>query len=73
MHIAAALQIPTIAIFGATKHQETNQWQNNYSKILRKDFNCSPCMERSCPLRGEIKHQCMKSIKADDVLEIIKK
>jgi len=28
MHIAAALNIPTVAIFGPTKVKETSQWMN---------------------------------------------
>jgi heptosyltransferase-2 len=69
MHIAAAFDIPTVAIFGPTRHEQTNQWQNPYGKIVRKDMNCSPCMKRKCPLKH---HNCMKDIKHTDVIEAIK-
>jgi len=72
MHVAAAFKIPSICIFGPTKHIETSQWNNPDSKILRKEFDCAPCMKRECPLSDEINHQCMKAITAKDVLKNIK-
>ena len=39
MHIAASLQIPTIALFGPTNHFETSQWKNSNSFILKKDLD----------------------------------
>ncbi|HIP11883.1 MAG TPA: glycosyltransferase family 9 protein [Arcobacter sp.] len=71
MHVAAAFNIPTISIFGPTKHIETSQWNNDNSKILRKEFDCAPCMKRECPLKDERNHQCMKSITANDVLYML--
>jgi len=65
MHIAAAFQIPTISIFGPTKFQETSQWKNKFSKIIKKDLECQPCMKRTCPLKH---HNCMKLIKPEEVL-----
>ncbi len=68
MHIAAAYQIPTVAIFGPTKWKETSQWKNPHSRIVRHDLECAPCMKRTCPLKH---HECMKGIGADEVLESI--
>lgn len=70
MHIAAAFKIPTIAIFGPTKADETSPWMNEKASILRKDLPCAPCMKRVCPLKT---HECMKSISAEDVLKEIEK
>lgn len=69
MHVAAAYQIPTIAIFGPTKYKETSQWMNEKSKIVRHEMNCSPCMKRECPLGH---HNCMKEITASEVIEAVK-
>ncbi len=66
MHIAAAFGIPTVAIFGPTKFNETHQWNNEKEMIVRKEMECSPCMKRVCPLKH---HNCMKLITAEDVLE----
>ena len=68
MHVAAAFQIPTLAIFGPTKDNETAQWKNKKSTIIKKNLECQPCMQRTCPLGH---HDCMKQIKAEQVLEEI--
>lgn len=70
MHIAAAYQVPTIAIFGPTRHMETSQWMNEKSIIVRHDMKCAPCMKRECPLGH---HECMKSITSDEVIKAVKK
>ena len=70
MHVAAAFKIPTVSIFGPTRHNETNQWQNNHEMLLRKEIECSPCMKRVCPIKDEKEnHACMKLITADDVIK----
>ncbi|MFA5461748.1 MAG: lipopolysaccharide heptosyltransferase II [Sulfurimonas sp.] len=69
MHVAAAYNVPTISIFGPTKHHETSQWMNEKSTIVRHDMECSPCMRRECPLGH---HECMKSITASEVIEAVK-
>ena len=69
MHLAAAFQIPTVSIFGPTKDNETSQWMNRKSMIVKKNLDCQPCMKRSCPLGH---HNCMKLVKSKDVLEAIK-
>jgi heptosyltransferase-2 len=69
MHIAAAFKIPTISIFGPTNSEETSQWCNEKSILIKKNLTCQPCMERACPL---FHHNCMKLIKASEVLKVIK-
>ena len=68
MHVAAAFQVPTVAIFGPTKDDETSQWMNEKSLIVKKSLECQPCMERTCPLQH---HNCMKLITYLEVLKII--
>ena len=65
MHIAASFQIPSITIFGPTIDKETSQWMNKKSVIVKKNLDCQPCMKRVCPLKH---HNCMKLIKASDIL-----
>lgn len=69
MHVAAAYQVPTVAIFGPTRYKETSQWMNERSVIVRKEMKCSPCMKRECPLGH---HECMKNIHANEVIEAVK-
>ena len=68
MHLAASFQVPTVAIFGPTRDKETSQWMNQKSIIVKKNLDCQPCMKRTCPLKH---HNCMKLIKAKDVLNAI--
>jgi len=69
MHLAAAFQVPTVAVFGPTRDKETAQWQNEKSAIVKKDLPCQPCMNRVCPLQH---HDCMRLIKAEDVIQAVK-
>ena len=69
MHLAAALQIPTVAIFGPTVDIETSQWMNVKSSIVKKNLECQPCMKRVCPLKH---HNCMKLVEVSDVLKAVK-
>jgi len=69
MHVAAAYQVPTVAIFGPTKYKETSQWQNEKGTIVRHEMDCSPCMKRECPLGH---HECMKNITAFEVINAVR-
>lgn len=69
MHIAAAYQVPTVAIFGPTKYKETSQWKNKKSKIVRHEMECSPCMKRECPLKH---HDCMRGITSNEVIKALR-
>ena len=69
MHLAAAFKVPTVSIFGPTNHNETSQWMNDKGAILKKELDCQPCMKRECPLKH---NNCMKLIKADEVLSSVK-
>ena len=64
MHIAAAFNIPLVAIFGPTDHVVTGPMSNN-AKIVRRDIHCSPCLKEECPSD----HKCMLSIKPEEVWE----
>ncbi|MBT3738928.1 MAG: lipopolysaccharide heptosyltransferase II [Candidatus Marinimicrobia bacterium] len=68
MHIAASFQIPTVAIFGPTRDEETSQWKNENSKIVKKSLPCQPCMKRKCPL---MHHNCMRMIHAKDIINLV--
>lgn len=62
-HIAAALGMPTITLFGPTNEYETAPVGIN-SHIIRADgIECARCMYRDCP----IDHKCMTNITVDQV------
>jgi len=70
MHIAAAFNIPTIAIFGPTFSSQTSQWKNENSVIIEKTIECKPCMKRVCPLGH---HKCMEDIYSSEVVAEVHK
>jgi heptosyltransferase II len=70
MHIAASFQIPTVTIFGPTNDHETSQWMAEKSVIVKKNLDCQPCMQRTCPLKH---HDCMNLIEVNEVLSAINK
>ena len=62
MHIASALGVPTVAIFGATDDKATGPAGVN-SAVVREPVECSPCLLRECP----IDHRCMTRVSAERV------
>ncbi len=67
MHVAAALDIPLVAIFGPTNPGTTGPIGTK-SKIVRMPVPCSPCLQPDCATD----HQCMKEISVDMVFDVVK-
>ncbi|MDM8562708.1 lipopolysaccharide heptosyltransferase II [Candidatus Marithioploca araucensis] len=67
MHVAAALDKCTIALFGSSSTEMTPPL-SNYAHLLSLGLECSPCYQRFCPK----KHlKCLRDIKPERVLEIL--
>lgn len=64
MHMANALKVPVVAIFGPTNPAVTGPFQNP-AKVLHKKPVCWPCSYRECPFD----HRCMTSISPEEVYE----
>jgi heptosyltransferase-2 len=71
MHIASALGVPTVAIFGATDDVGTGP-TGPLARVVRQHVECSPCLLRECP----IDHRCMTAVTsqkvADTALDLLK-
>ncbi len=78
MHCAAALNIPTVAIFGYTSHVHTRPWSENALVVRRDDLPCSPCFYFSpkpaqCrQFSGNEQFKCIKEISVQTVLSACK-
>jgi len=59
-HIAAALDRPTLVIFGPTDPTTTRPF-SSVAEVVRRPPDCAPCMLRDCP----IDHRCMTVITPD--------
>lgn len=62
MHVAGALNVPTIAIFGST-NPVTTAPLGEKSVIIYKGVDCSPCLKETCPTD----FRCMEMIETDEV------
>lgn len=48
MHIAAAVGVPTISLFGPVSPERTSAY-GPFSKVVRTTAECAPCFQRKCP------------------------
>ena len=64
MHVAGALGIPTVAVFGSTNPVTTSP-VGEKSVVIYKGVHCSPCLKKICPTD----FSCMDEIDIDDVYD----
>ena len=66
MHVAAALDVPTVALFGPTDHVV---WKplGKHSTVVRQNVPCWPCSPHRCKIGWE----CIKKLPVDKVWEQI--
>jgi heptosyltransferase-2 len=67
MHLAGAVGVKVVALFGATNEQRTSPLRARENApaavIVSHPVFCRPCMLRECP----IDHRCMRGISAQTV------
>jgi heptosyltransferase-2 len=66
MHLAGAVGVPLVALFGPTRERETAPLSRRGRRVdvLINHVWCRPCMLRECPLD----HRCMKGLSPGRVL-----
>jgi heptosyltransferase-2 len=63
MHLAAALGIPSIGIFGSTNPDRTGP-TGARAGFIHHRIQCSPCLERTCRFGH---YECLRSITPEEV------
>jgi heptosyltransferase-1 len=67
MHIAAAMGVPVVALFGPTAPWRTGPYGKGHT-VIQKKLECSPCFRKKCSHLT-----CMKSITVEEVYDSVKK
>ena len=69
MHIAAALGVPVVTIFGPTSAGRTGPYGDGH-QVLTSRIPCSPCFSRVC--RHDTELECLHLIKPTQVVDVIR-
>jgi heptosyltransferase-2 len=64
MHIASAVGVPSVTVFGPTDETATGPLGPS-ARLVREPVDCAPCLLRECP----IDHRCMTRVTADRVVQ----
>ena len=67
MHVANALSLKVVALYGASSQDFTPPLNAN-ARVLAKDLDCRPCLQRTCPL-GHL--NCLRTLKPDEVADAL--
>ena len=68
MHMAQALGVPVVSIFGSTDPEATCPSGGAHA-LVRTKVRCAPCLLRACP----IDHRCMTGVSTDQVMSAVMK
>jgi len=65
MHMAVAVGVPVVAIFGPTDPELTGPYGDN-NIIIKKSVKCKTCFKKNCKLQ-----ECMNLITVEDVSQAV--
>ncbi len=66
-HLAVAVDVPSIAIFGPADHRRWAPLDQRRHRIVRRQVWCNPCPHWECPFQD---HACLRWIAPEDVLAV---
>lgn len=67
MHLAAAMGLPVVGIFGPTDWQLTGPRGVPY-RVVRHPVECSPCMQAECKWKGAEERKCLTRLEPPSVI-----
>jgi len=70
-HIAAAVNTPTVVIFGSSNRDHWRPWTDTPNEIVYEEFPCQPCPGYECKEFGEPK--CILSVSTENVFKAIER
>jgi len=62
MHVASALRVPLVALFGPTPPHRAHPGGGDDTVVIHHPVDCAPCSKRICD-----HHSCMRAITIDEV------
>jgi heptosyltransferase-3 len=66
VHIASALKVPTVALFGPSSEEAWGPWNNLHGRVVAKNYSCRPCNLDGCG--GSKVCDCLEQISVESVL-----
>lgn len=68
-HIAAAVQTPSVVIFGSSNRTHWHPWTDAPYEVVFTPFDCQPCPGYKCELYGDA--PCIRNVAVDSVIAAI--
>lgn len=72
MHIAAACDIPTVAIFGGGDMRQALPRFGRCVGLWHPEVVCVPCLRNHCPRFGEFQRECLKKVTTTEVFDALR-
>ncbi len=66
LHLAAALRVPVIGLYGSTDPEATGP-RGEKARVIYQGVDCSPCLRRVCPTD----FSCMETITPEEVMSAV--
>ena len=69
LHLASALKVPVLALFGPTSEKTWAPWRNPKARVIAQDYTCRPCYMPGCAHKGV--SDCLETMSAAWIIEHI--